>query len=608
MTTYRISLVQGRPNISHNRREFMAHNVHQSRMKDNVTLKDQTLEEAYSEEFKKAIEEYNETQKRENRKLSVKKYFDKIVAGQDKENNPKSCYELIIQLGSKETAGIEKNPQAAAQMKEILIEYFHDFEKRTAGHLHIVGAYIHMDESTPHLHLDYFPVASDYKKGLQRRNSLAKSLEQLGYVTENKKHNSTQLFQFAERNRLIELAKIHGVTAKWEQQVDPEKHLSPEMMQKLGKVVDRQLVDVYEKAKEAAKKQLAQKKEELTKGFLGTMGLKKLTVDEALESVSDLIEAAEVQRISVENKQAALLATHQKQQAKILELTSREKNISDQEEALAKKENELKEQEAALEKREKQAKEEKELAEKIQRENQQRALAFAQQEAELEEEKKKIESDKKKITELPSIEKANQTAIQLFAENKDLKAELSKTRKDLRASVEENKSLKNQLLEKSGIIETYKRLSETFSNFKEKASSLLGITLAANNAFSSILKSKPLNPSEQNVVKVCNVETGKALMDADNQVNYPLINIDELVKKKQEEEKKQKEQEQKQKQTLAQKSQQSEQKPGLKKEETDRKQVQIQQHQSQPLKQKLDKPEPQVTFHTGRSRSGGRGR
>lgn len=605
MTAYRISLVQGRPNISHNRREFMAHNVHQSRMKDNVTLKDQPLEEAYSEEFKTALEDYNKAQKREDRKLSVKKYLDKIIAGQDKKNNPKSCYEIIIQLGSKETAGIEKNPQAAEKMKKILIAYFHDFQKRTEGHLHIVGAYIHMDESTPHLHLDYFPVATDYKKGLQRRNSLDKSLRQLGYVTENKKHNATQLFEFAERNRLVELAKIHGITATWEQQTEPEKHLSPELMNKLGKVVDRQLVDVYEKAKEAAKKQLALKKEELTKGFLGRMGLKKLTVDEALDAVSDLITAAEVQRISAENKQAALLATHQKQQGKILELTAREKNISDQEDALSAKENELKDQEAALAEREKQVREEKELAERLQLANQKRELALAQREAEIEEEKQKIESDKKKIAELPSIEKANQAAVQLFAENKDLKSELSQVREDLRTSVEENKSLKNQLLEKSGIIETYKKLSETFTSFKEKASSLLGITIASSNTFAKMLKAKPLNPIEEKVIAVCTFETQKALIEADNQVNYPLISIDDLVKRKQEEEKTQKEEERKQKQIQIQKSQpqQPEQKSEPKKEETERKQVQIQQP-----KKNLEKQEPKVTFHTSRSRSGGRRR
>lgn len=48
----------------------------------------------------------------------------------------------------------------------------------------VVGAYIHNDEATPHMHIDYVPVAT-YSKGLKTRVSNDKALNQMGYKTWN---------------------------------------------------------------------------------------------------------------------------------------------------------------------------------------------------------------------------------------------------------------------------------------------------------------------------------------------------------------------------------------------------------------------------------------
>lgn len=62
--------------------------------------------------------------------------------------------------------------------KECLLEYIEGFEDRNPG-LELIGAYIHMDEASPHMHFDYIPVAEGYKTGVQKRNSLDRAMRNL---------------------------------------------------------------------------------------------------------------------------------------------------------------------------------------------------------------------------------------------------------------------------------------------------------------------------------------------------------------------------------------------------------------------------------------------
>ena len=44
-------------------------------------------------------------------------------------------------------------------------QYIEGFEDRNPG-LELIGAYIHMEEASPHMHFDYIPVAEGYKNGV----------------------------------------------------------------------------------------------------------------------------------------------------------------------------------------------------------------------------------------------------------------------------------------------------------------------------------------------------------------------------------------------------------------------------------------------------------
>ena len=69
-----------------------------------------------------------------------------------------------------------------------------------------------MDEATPHLHLDYIPVAHGYKTGLKTRNSLSKGLQEMGIAPAiGKNDTETMHWQKRERDHIAELCKARGI-------------------------------------------------------------------------------------------------------------------------------------------------------------------------------------------------------------------------------------------------------------------------------------------------------------------------------------------------------------------------------------------------------------
>lgn len=253
---YKITFAQGHGSVRHNNRDFVASNVDRDRVQDNVVLCQESLENAYRNVFEESIEDYNLHQKQRCRRLTVDKYMDKIKQGQDGETNPKLSYETIVQIGNKDNAGFQSAPETAQKMSEILACYYEDFVKRNSGHIYVYNAVIHMDEATPHMHIDWIPYADGYKRGLQRRNSLEKAMGQLGYAMDiaakTRKRNNRSNWQDAERDRIKVLCRSMGMDADYERHDQPEIHLSPDEFRKLGRMVDRRLQDEVQKAMDRA--------------------------------------------------------------------------------------------------------------------------------------------------------------------------------------------------------------------------------------------------------------------------------------------------------------------------------------------------------------------
>ena len=219
-----ISVAKGKGSIAHNNRDFITENVNEDRTPDNITYKSEPLEQAYQKCFGQAIEDYNDKQKRSDRKIDgVKGYMQQI---KNSGNGEKLFYENVVQIGNMFDSHVSS--EQGKVCKEILDDYMKGFEERNPN-LYVFNAVLHLDEQTPHLHIDYIPIATDYTRGLQVRNSLAKALKQQGIESQvnSRFDNTTLKWQNREKDHIETLMKERGLerTAETGEQ---REHLSVE--------------------------------------------------------------------------------------------------------------------------------------------------------------------------------------------------------------------------------------------------------------------------------------------------------------------------------------------------------------------------------------------
>lgn len=262
-----ISFVKGRGNLNHNNREFICKNVHEERVQWNKIYKRETLKEAYDYCFGNALAEYNSKQKRKDR---IKQdYIHEIEHSGNKE---KVFYENVVQIGKMEdTAVTDENgnlAKAAGQVIKVLDEYARTFQERNPN-LYMFNCVLHLDEATPHLHIDYIPVAHGYKTGLGTRNSLTKAFQEMGFAkATGKRDNETMAWQRREREYLQYLCAGQGIEietlgVKRDNYTLPEYKKAMEVTNELQKQAnemqkqvkkDKEIIDKYNLEAEALKK------------------------------------------------------------------------------------------------------------------------------------------------------------------------------------------------------------------------------------------------------------------------------------------------------------------------------------------------------------------
>ena len=210
-----ISFMNGEGSIGHNTRSFIAKNVDASRTKDNIILINEDIKQVYHKLFDKALDEYNAKQKRKDRQ--IKNYYEKIKRSKQE----KLFYEVIVQIGNKDDTGV--GSYSAEIATQILKDYVELFQFRNSQ-LYVFGAYIHMDEETPHLHLDFVPWVSDSKRGLETRTSLKGALASRGFASEGKGNTEWQQWSEAEKEDIAIIMERYGIG--WHKKGTHNKHLS----------------------------------------------------------------------------------------------------------------------------------------------------------------------------------------------------------------------------------------------------------------------------------------------------------------------------------------------------------------------------------------------
>ena len=287
-----ISAMIGKGSVNHNTRAFTAKNVDKNRSADNVEFCQEDIKQVYHKLFDEARERYNAKQKRKNRMID--NYYEKIRRGKQE----KLFHEVIFQIGNKDDMNAKNEDGLLA--KRILTEFMDEFQARNPN-LYVFSAHLHMDEETPHLHIDFVPYITGSKRGLDTRVSLKSALAAEGFTDGTR--GATELNQWiaSEKKKLAIIMERYGV--EWLQKGTHEKHLSVLEFEK------------KERAREVA--ELDSKKQEIT-SVVAQLGeevsvkkqeLQNVTIEKEL--AEEATQKANEERTTAQREKEALLADNQ---------------------------------------------------------------------------------------------------------------------------------------------------------------------------------------------------------------------------------------------------------------------------------------------------------
>ena len=210
-----ISAMVGHGSVNHNSRKFHAKNTDPERSHLNVTYCRENIKAVYHELFDEALERYNAKQTRADRR--IENYYEKIRSGKQE----KPFHEIILQVGNKDdmSADSDEGRLAAA----VLDEYMKAFQERNPN-LRVFSAHLHMDEATPHLHIDFVPFTTGSKRGLDTRVSLKQALAAQGFKGGARGDTEWSQWVRSEKEQLSAVMERHGI--EWEDKGTHDKHLS----------------------------------------------------------------------------------------------------------------------------------------------------------------------------------------------------------------------------------------------------------------------------------------------------------------------------------------------------------------------------------------------
>lgn len=208
-----ISFKIGKGSLNHNARTFIADNVDASRTQYNIAYINKDIKQVYHELFDDAVSKYNSKQTRTDR--IINDYYEKIRTGKQE----KLFHEVIVQVGNMDDMNyLSQNGDLA---KIILDEYMKNFQNRNPN-LYVFSSHLHMDEQTPHLHIDFVPFTTGSKRGLETRVSLKQALKAQGFSGGSRSETEWNQWVQSEKKELSKIMEKYEIHWK-----DLETHNEP---------------------------------------------------------------------------------------------------------------------------------------------------------------------------------------------------------------------------------------------------------------------------------------------------------------------------------------------------------------------------------------------
>lgn len=272
----------GKGSIDHNVRKFTAENVDKERTKDNVIFIQDDLKRVYHELFDDALKRYNDKQGRKERQIS--NYYEHIRCSKQE----KLFHEVIFQIGNKDDMAVGSDEGEKA--KQILCEFMEAFQERNPN-LRVFSAHLHMDEATPHLHIDFIPFTTGSKRGLDTRVSMKQALMAQGFKGTGRSDTEYNRWINDEKIQLSKVMRRHEI--EWNQLGTHKEHLSvlDYKREEREKEVTRLQRTIHDKRKEVID----------VEDSLYDKTLEVVELEEKLDSTSKQIDSLEKERTKAEH-------------------------------------------------------------------------------------------------------------------------------------------------------------------------------------------------------------------------------------------------------------------------------------------------------------------
>ena len=275
-----ISMMVGKGSLNHNNRTFIAKNVDSERSKGNKVYVKENIKKVYHAIFDAALEIYNAKQTRADRRIDD--YYEKIRTSKQE----KLFHELIVQIGNRDDTNCGMVESIYAQLA--MEEYMMGFQERNPN-LRVFNAVMHLDEETPHLHIDYVPFSIGNKRGLETKVSLKGALKAQGFVGTGRFDTEWKRWVESEKQCLAEIMEHYKM--EWLQKGTHKKHLS-----------------VYDYEKKMRKAEVAELEQEISeqKDKIASQSFLMEVNEEALQSQEQVLEKneAKAEKIRQETEQA----------------------------------------------------------------------------------------------------------------------------------------------------------------------------------------------------------------------------------------------------------------------------------------------------------------
>ena len=228
--------------------------IHWDKTGQNAILVSKPIKEVYRDVFQKSVDKYNSKQRRKDRR--IKNFYSKMR----KDKSYDAQKEFIVQVGKKGQQ-LSDDPKKNDELQKAVLEtYLKKFEDEYPQ-LHVYSAVVHVDESSPHLHLAVVPEATGYKRGVAKKPSFSKAMG----IT-----NQETFKAFCEANRDLlqqSVREVLGVDVKREK-VGTHAYLPPQQYRELMAKADEKMQkaqDTLDDAKDEADEIIFKAKSEAEK-------------------------------------------------------------------------------------------------------------------------------------------------------------------------------------------------------------------------------------------------------------------------------------------------------------------------------------------------------